>query len=312
MARLFVFIGVTTGQSAIMRIFPRWRDLLGLGDDVEIAGHDLPLHAPVARYRDLVASLKRDPAVLGGLITTHKIDLFQAAGDLIDEVDRFATLTGEVSCLARRDGRLLGWAKDPITAGRSLDAITGPGYFARTGGTVFCLGAGGAGVAIMLHAVLVAGAARCILVDHSAERLAHVRAVQRRARPVAPVEYVLSDDPVTNNALVAALSPHSLVVNATGMGKDTPGSPLTDVATFPEYGIAWELNYRGDLPFLRQAARQRAARRLRVVDGWRYFLEGWITIIEEVFARPISGAERAALADAAAFARPGAPPGVER
>ena len=50
MTRSFTFIGVTTAQSSIMRIFPRWRDLLGLGPDVEMAGWDLPLHAPPEDY----------------------------------------------------------------------------------------------------------------------------------------------------------------------------------------------------------------------------------------------------------------------
>lgn len=40
----FYFIGVTTGQSSIMRIFPKWAEALGL--DAVMKGIDLPLHAP--------------------------------------------------------------------------------------------------------------------------------------------------------------------------------------------------------------------------------------------------------------------------
>ena len=74
-----------------------------------------------------------------------------------------------------------------------------------------------------------------------------------------------------------------MVVNATGLGKDAPGSPITDGAIFPEGGFAWEFNYRGELLFLDQARAQQAARHLRVADGWVYFLHGWTRVIAEVF-----------------------------
>jgi shikimate 5-dehydrogenase len=83
------------------------------------------------------------------------------------------------------------------------------------------------------------------------------------------------------------LAPGSLVANATGLGKDAPGSPISDAAEFPEGGLAWDFNYRGKLLFLEQAWRQPPARRLHVEDGWTYFLIGWLAVIAEVFARPI-------------------------
>ena len=91
--------------------------------------------------------------------------------------------------------------------------------------------------------------------------------------------------------MLRTLKPGSLVINATGLGKDAPGSPLTDAADFPERGIVWELNYRGDLVFLDQARAQSAAKNLTLVDGWTYFLHGWTQVIAEVFdvAIPTSG-----------------------
>ncbi len=80
-----------------------------------------------------------------------------------------------------------------------------------------------------------------------------------------------------------ALPPSSLVINATGLGKDRPGSPITDAGIFPYGGLAWELNYRGELDFLHQAEQQRAERALIVEDGWNYFLHGWTQVIAEVF-----------------------------
>jgi shikimate dehydrogenase len=79
------------------------------------------------------------------------------------------------------------------------------------------------------------------------------------------------------------MPPGSVIVNATGMGKDVPGSPVTDRARFPERCVVWELNYRGELDFLRQARRQERARDLTVEDGWLYFLHGWSEAIAEVF-----------------------------
>jgi shikimate 5-dehydrogenase len=95
------------------------------------------------------------------------------------------------------------------------------------------------------------------------------------------------------------------VANATGLGKDAPGSPITDAAIFPEYGYAWDFNYRGDLVFLDQARRQAAARHLTLEDGWVYFIHGWTQVIAEVFdiAIPIGGPEFEALSRIAAAAR---------
>jgi shikimate 5-dehydrogenase len=308
MTRLFTFIGVTTMQSSIMRIFPRWREILRLGDDVEMAGWDLPIHAPPARYRDVVTRLSNDPANLGALVTTHKMDLYEATRDLFDEVDAYARRCNEVSCIARRGERLLGWARDPISAGKSLDSILGDGYFGRTGGEVLCLGAGGSGVAITLHLLTRPdprdGPRRIVVTDRSAGRLETLRGLHRQLESDVPVTYVHNADPRVNDTLVARLPPASMVINATGMGKDTPGSPVTDDVSFPEQGIAWELNYRGALDFLHQAQAARAARGLHVEDGWDYFIFGWTAAIEEVFQRPIGPDDLEALKRAAAWARP--------
>ena len=119
MAQYFVFVGVTTGESSIVRIFPRWKQRLGLDEDAEVLGVDLPIHAPTAAYREVVQRIKTDQRYLGALVTTHKLDLYDACSDLFDQLDRFACLCKEVSCIAHRGGRLMGWAKDPITAGKA-------------------------------------------------------------------------------------------------------------------------------------------------------------------------------------------------
>jgi shikimate 5-dehydrogenase len=118
------------------------------------------------------------------------------------------------------------------------------------------------------------------------------------------VEYHVVSAPQQHDALLAGLARGSLVVNATGMGKDVPGSPVSDVALFPQEGIVWELNYRGDLGFLRSARRQVAERRLTVHDGWRYFLHGWSEVIAEVFHLEVTPERFAQLAAEAESLRP--------
>jgi shikimate dehydrogenase len=285
-ARRFSFIGVTTAGSAIRQVFPAWASYLGL-PDVVLAGYDLPLHAAPQRYREVVATIKAGPAELGGLVTTHKIDLFSACRDMFDFVDPYAELCGELSCLSKRDGLFRAHAKDPISSGRSLDEFVAEGYWAKTGAEALLFGAGGSNLAITLH--LMTGRPpedrpeRVIVVNRSPGRLGSMRRVHDRLAAGTKVEYIHNTDPQANDELVRQVPPGSLVVNGTGMGKDSPGSPVTDNATFPEGALVWELNYRGELDFLHQAERQKATRGLVIEDGWRYFVHGWTCVVEEVF-----------------------------
>ncbi|HET7717555.1 MAG TPA: shikimate dehydrogenase [Bauldia sp.] len=280
------FIGVTTGRSSILTVFPRWASALGLGD-ARIAGIDLPLHAPAEDYRRVVAFIKADPLSLGALVTTHKIDCFHAARDLFDEIDPLAEQMGELSCLAKRHGRLVASAKDPITGGLALDAFVPAGHFARTGAEVFAMGAGGSTIAITWHLMRQARGAdrpsRIVVSNRSQPRLEEIARIHKGFDADVPVSYVLAPRPENNDQVMAGLKPGSLVINATGLGKDAPGSPITDAAVFPEAGFAWELNYRGDLVFLRQARAAAARRQLTVEDGWVYFLHGWTRVIADVF-----------------------------
>ena len=139
------FVGVSTGQSSIMAIFPRWGEALGLGD-CAINGIDLPLHAPPEDYRQVVAFIAADPLSKGALVTAHKIDLLHAASDLFDELDPHARSLHEVSCLSKRNGRLIGHAKDPISARLALDAIVPPEHWrGHPEADAFLIGAGDAG-----------------------------------------------------------------------------------------------------------------------------------------------------------------------
>lgn len=287
----FYFVGVTTGKSSINQVFPRWMEVMGR-PDVVLEGIDHAIHDNPAAYRATVAQIKQDPNSLGALVTTHKLDLFAAAEDMFDYFDPYAEVTRELSCISKRNGRLEGHAKDPITAGLSLDHIIGRDYFARTGGHVLCLGAGGSGLATLLHLINKPDKGdrptRFIAVNRSPDRLEHMRHMVGKYDTDIEVEYIVNSDPRQNDALMAALPEGSLVINATGMGKDTPGSPISDEGQFPQHGIAWEFNYRGELDFMHQALRQVDMRNLRVEDGWVYFVHGWSQVVGQVLGIEIT------------------------
>jgi len=292
------FLGVSTGASSIMRIFPQWASELGL-EDARLLGVDLPLGAEPERYRDWLAFLKADPNSRGALVTSHKLDVVAHAGDLFDYLDPFATAMREVSAIYKRDGKLLGAAVDADTSARSLAAIVPDAFGADS--EVLILGGGGAALAIiwaLLESTTVPEQPRRILVtDINRERLAHIRSVWNTKTAAQPspclLETVLVKPGSHADDLMGRLPPGSMVINATGMGKDRPGSPLagSSFEAWPNDGLAWELNYRGERLFLQQAEQARVAVRLEsdlnVADGWRYFLLGWTRVIGLVFDREI-------------------------
>jgi shikimate 5-dehydrogenase len=280
------FIGVTTASSSIRRVFPAWAEHLGLGEGVQLVGIDLPIHADPAIYRSVVDFIKRDPWSVGALVTTHKLDLYAACHDLFDVIDPHAEAMEEVSCISKRGPLLVCHAKDPISSGLALDAFIPSGYFEQTGADVLCIGAGGSAIAISWYLTRAERGTdrprRLVVTNRSEARLIHLAQVRAKMDADVQVETVLAPTVADTAAVLAELAPSSLVINATGLGKDAPGSPLPDDAVWPSDARAWDLNYRGDLKFLDQA-RANAESGVVPVDGWVYFLHGWTQVIAEVF-----------------------------
>lgn len=278
------FVGVTTASSSIMKVFPLWADILGLPTRTLI-GHDLPMNATPAQYRAMVEQIRDDPHHRGALVTTHKMNVYAAASDLFDELDPFAVSCAEISSISQRGDRLIGRAKDPLTVDLALNDFLPADHFADTGAEVVILGAGGSGTALSWALAERADAPSRITVtarkDADLETLREVH--RQHGTPEGLIRYVRTDSPAEADALVAAAPAGSLIVNATGLGKDRPGSPLTDEVVFPERAYVWEFNYRGSLEFLHQAEAQQASRELTVVDGWRYFIHGWSQVVADVF-----------------------------
>lgn len=281
----FYFIGVTTTKSSIMKVFPLWMKELGR-PEIVIEGVDLKIHDQDEVYRGATAQIKYDPLSIGALVTTHKMDLLRASRDMFDYLDPYAQICDEVSSISKLDGRLEGHAKDPITAGLSLDAVIKKDYFGSTKGEVLCFGAGGSAIATLLHLINKQDAGdrpdRFVIINRSEGRLEHAREMVKCLKTDIEVEYILNSDPIRNDAIMKTMPPYSIVINATGMGKDTPGSPVTDQGEFPLNGIAWEFNYRGELDFMHQALRQVESRLVKVEDGWIYFVHGWTQVVAQV------------------------------
>lgn len=279
------FVGVSTGSSSINKVFPLWADLLGLPTR-ELRGHDLPLGASRADYRRLVETIRDDPEHRGALVTTHKMNIFEHAADLFDEIDPFGRACHEISSISKRGNALVGRAKDPLTVDMALRDFLPDTYFADTQAEVLILGAGGSGTALSwaLAERIDDPPRRVTVTARSASKLDALREVHRgRGTQDDLLSLQQVSTPAESDELVAALPPGSLVVNSTGLGKDRPGSPLSDDVVFPERAIAWEFNYRGSLEFLHQAQGQQDTRGVNVVDGWRYFIHGWSQVIADVF-----------------------------
>jgi shikimate 5-dehydrogenase len=297
------FVGVSTSSSSIVRLFPRWASALGI--DAELRGIDVSLAASPEETRRAVETVASTPGSRGGLITTHKASVFDHAADMFHALDDDARLCREVSCVVVDDRGIRGSAKDVLTGGLAIDHLLQLGGRTALPSHVVVLGAGGASLAIAVHLLTRQDPPTSITVtDRQPERLQLIEDVCREIGSDVGLETVAVTTAEDSDALVSSSPPGTLVVNATGLGKDLPGSPLSDAVRFPAGAIVWDLNYRGDLTFLGQARRQEDSDDVYVVDGWRYFLHGWTEVIAEVFDVPMTRKRFAMLGDIAENLRP--------
>jgi shikimate 5-dehydrogenase len=292
----FYYIGVTTGRSSINSVFPAWAKHLGIRG-TPFVGIDCKIHDHPEVYRKIVKFLKEDELALGALVTSHKLDLFNAARDLFDEVDPYAELLGETSCISKQGNKLWAHAKDPITAGLSYEAFVPKDHWKKTDAEICIIGAGGASLALTCYLMEILPKdnwpSTIHVTNRSIPRLEEMKKIHEKINPGIKVTYSHCPKFEQNDEIVTQLKPYSLVINGTGLGKDYPGSPVTDSVEFPEHGMVWDYNYRGDLHFLVQARKQQEEKHLHVEDGWIYFIHGWTRVIAEVFHLeiPTSGPE---------------------
>jgi len=304
---LVLFLGISTAGSLAHRTFPGWSRLFCPG--AVMRGVDLPDGASPAEFRELVAAMTANPRVLGAVVTSHKLRLFRACQDLLDYAEPLVALTQEIADVDTRDG-VRAFARDP----QSLDIIL-DGIGSRP---VLCIGAGGSAIALMLamrldiagtlaaqRPVLRTGQAargQLTIAGRDQESLDNIRAVQDRCGiPRDAVGLLLAPDQDAAARHVGSAPPRTVIINATGLGKIEPGSPLPDRAAFPPKAVAWDFNYRGPLTFLDQARHAGVA----TEDGWDYFVAGWSAALAAITGLELTPELLSRAAESARAARPG-------
>jgi len=288
-----MFVGVSTAQSLIHRAFPLWAGHLGL--NAEIAVVDLPAGTGRADYRRLLEDIRGDVGCLGAVVTTHKVALFEAAADRFGTLDDLARSCREINAIRHCGEDLKGFARDPVSVGRVLDTIWPAAH-----GEVLCLGCGGTAIALGRHLLARGHGGPLRFVDRDPAAVARLAGTLGDGRIDARCGEAPWDE------AIAGLGPGALIVNATGMGKDRPGSPVTPAVAFPAGAVVWELNYRGDLR-MRDVGRAQAEHRgLAVHDGWALFCHGWAAGLSAVLGLPDDPQLGDRFADVARHLRPAA------
>jgi shikimate dehydrogenase len=300
--RHVVFVGVDPGGSSALAAVPRWSRLLGV--PLAIRAVDVPLGAPREAYVQVFDELAQAPAAAGAVITAHKVAMYAAVADRCRSVTPDARRLRECNVLARRPAGVAAYATDVRSIGAAVDRIWPPGPAAGgegsaerpdragDGGRVLCLGAGGSAAALCLHLLRRARPPRRIDVcERQPERAAALGELFGADAIPDGVDLRIHSGADRWDRAVAALPPGSLVVNATGLGKTSPASPLSPGAVLPPRSTVWDLNYRGPLPFLAQARAQARSpeRGLAVHDGSHLFALGWLAALSALLGIDTAG-----------------------
>lgn len=311
-APLTLFIGISTAGSSVHTTFPEWAPLLAPSG--VLRGVDLPENAAPDDFRRLVTAMRDNPDVTGAVVTSHKLRLHRAVSDLLDHADPLVDVTHEINSLDTRDG-IKAFARDP----QSLDIVLDRTGLAAPDPTrpIVCIGSGGSAIALLLAVGLdipaSIAAGRPVRPDTAASRgpltilgrrrasLDEIRDVQARAGlSDADVKLVFAPGPDEMSAITSAAAPGTVVANATGLGKTSPGSPLTGPEGFAAGTLAWDFNYRGPLTFLQQAHQAGVP----TENGWDYFLAGWAAALAAIGGVELTPERFAAVQFASRFARP--------
>ena len=152
----------------------------------------------------------------------------------------------EIGLVFRRGDRLVGDAGDA----ESNLQVPGACSVARVHGATAArgaviLGAGGAGVALastLAHTRRVGLFQRIMIADIDIARVETVRRLAGEWAAAVPISMELVDDMA--DGFVESAGKGSVIVNATGLGKDRPGSPVSPRVQFPLESIVWDFNYR--------------------------------------------------------------------
>lgn len=275
------FTGVTTHNSLVNEVFNDWIKIIG--KDAELVGINLDVDCDTNEYLKIVSFMKSHPLALGSLVTTHKVRLYNYSNQLFDELPETCNEFKEIGCIYKNVNSLCGEVTDLFTVRAALDVFLPIDYF-QTHSADFCiLGGGGAGLALAYRILTDKNPKpkKLFLTDISENRLATIKSILEKY----DADNILQLSLVTGQAdnLIENLKIGSVIVNATGLGKDRKGSPFSRQTNIPNDCFLWEFNYRGELDFMQIANEQAKQKNLKVFDGWIYFIHGWTQVMSRVF-----------------------------
>jgi shikimate 5-dehydrogenase len=283
------FLGVTTRFSAVHRVFDLWSDCLG--QRLILRPRDLPLKSNPAEYCRFIADIRQGKENLrGAVITSHKVGVYEAAAHLLDIVTPTASRLGEIGLVYWRQGRLVGDASDSFAILKVARRLLSVDSWQSGERSALVLGGGGAGTALA-DSLIQAGDLGCRSVTITETDAARVSTLRSRimtwSAPI-PIRVQRVEDHSDN--LLAGAGEGTLIVNASGLGKDQAGSPISQGAVFPRGSFAWEFNYRfiaqSQPTFWDIALRQKESRKLTLEDGWDYFVWNWLGMLSTILDAP--------------------------
>ena len=85
------FVGVSTGSSSIMKVFPKWAQVLGLPTE-NLIGHDLPMDATPAQYVAMVEQIRDD----GSCVRPSPVDRRSAHAGSTGDLRKCGSLHSEI------------------------------------------------------------------------------------------------------------------------------------------------------------------------------------------------------------------------
>lgn len=298
------FLGLTTRSSAAHRVFPGWVKAIDWA--AVLVGVDVPPQSGRDRYVDFLKHMRCDPFCSGAQVTSHKVRLYDLVADEFEELDPDVIALGEVGGISVRGNKLAAFSPDMLALGDELETILGQQSHQPTRREVVILGGGGAGRAVVLAIARrgIGSASKVTITEKDVDLKADLE--QRLKTLLSGYDWLDYEvrDASDNDDIVVRTAPGSLIVNATGMGKDTRGSPVAASTPLPIGSIAWDLNYRGALDFLTFARTQCTARGVMAIDGWDYFLRNWFACLTRIAGREPSASQFERFRSASRILRP--------
>lgn len=286
--KFFYFLGVSTQNSAIISLFPAWCEVLGVC--CSLRGVDLAIDSSPSSYTSLLEEMKKKSCV-GGLITTHKSNVFRYGETCFKQVSPVSEALHEVSVIYKRKNHseLFGDALDTVSIEPIINKLTETNSLWSKGDkNVVVFGGGGAGLALVyaLCNKAISQPINITIIENNQKRIVFLKKMLNNSILFPLNVEVLHSE--QGEFSISHVGKKPLIVNATGMGKDLPGSPIKNFQNIPPESTIWDFNYRGELSFLKYASKYNIEKKLLIEDGWDYFLSGWVHVMCMVFNIEIS------------------------